>query len=438
MPGSGSVARRTVGVLTTNAVTIVLMAVTQVFVTRGLSAEGRGYFDAAFGFTTLSVALVAFGWPNAAIHQIRSQRANPAHIVRIALVGTAAISLATVAVMVTLRGPIAEHLLAGAPAALVLPVALAVGAALALQVLSAISRGMDWFDRFNTARIIDTTVVLVMVMAIVTAAGYGVVGAMTAVAIGHAVGAGYLVFTVVRRIGFRLRPSIATVRASVRYGLLAYAQSVSGLVHERVDVLLLSVLGVQAAEIGRYGVAVVAITLIRSVPEAIGVSAFPTFADDDRARSVDLAARLCRVSALLSLALGMLAVATGPVLFPLVFGSEYRDSVELLAILVPASAGLAVYRILGRWLLAVSDHRAGIISQGTSVVINVVLNVVLIPRWGAAGAATATLVSYTIAGVQITRAFCRATGMRWFDVLVARPSDASALRRILPSRVAKD
>ena len=422
-----SLRRRVGGVLGTNLAALAITAITQVVVTRALSTTGRGQYDAAVGMITLGGAVLAFGWPNAAVFQLRSGQVRPREVVGLAVEGTAAIALLICLGMWVFHEPIRHRLLADAPTVLVMPVAATLVLTLTAQIFGSIARGMTWFGRFNASRIVDAGVVLVASVAFLNLLGTAPTWAVAGATAGDAAAVLFLVFAVGRPLGISWRPNPEIARSTARYGFLAYAQSLAGLVHERVDILLLAMLSIAPSEIAFYGVAVVGVNLIRSVPEAIGTSAFPEMASATHAESSRTAARLCRISILATVAIGGLAVAISPVAFPLVFGHEYRSSVRLLAILVPASLGLATYRILGRWFLAINQHRAGITSQGLALVLNVVLNIVMIPRWGTVGAALATLISYTVSGVDITRKFARESGLPIADALVPKLSDLRSI-----------
>jgi hypothetical protein len=59
----------------------------------------------------------------------------------------------------------------------------------------------------------------------------------------------------------------------------------------------------------------------------------------------------------------------------------------------------------------------------TALVSNVALNLFMIPWLGISGAALATSFSYTLAAVMVVRAFGRASGMAFTEVLVPKKED---------------
>ena len=58
-----------------------------------------------------------------------------------------------------------------------------------------------------------------------------------------------------------------------------------------------------------------------------------------------------------------------------------------------------------------------------TVVVNVALCVLWIPRAGIVGAAWASTVAYTVGATVMLLRFRQATGLPWTEILVPRPSD---------------
>ena len=85
-------------------------------------------------------------------------------------------------------------------------------------------------------------------------------------------------------------------------------------------------------------------------------------------------------------------------LIQLTYGAAYAASADVLRIHICAYAFVCLGVIRGRWLLAHGMVRFEAMATASGAVINIALNVVLIPVWGAEGAAWATVISYAISG----------------------------------------
>lgn len=103
----------------------------------------------------------------------------------------------------------------------------------------------------------------------------------------------------------------------------------------------------------------------------------------------------------------LLAVGTTVVATPLVaiFGPGFAASAGILRVLMWAAPFIFAGAVLGRALIA-EDRRTWELTRHTiGAVVNVALNLVLIPAFGGTGAAIATLISYAVAGYLLCFAY---------------------------------
>jgi O-antigen/teichoic acid export membrane protein len=84
--------------------------------------------------------------------------------------------------------------------------------------------------------------------------------------------------------------------------------------------------------------------------------------------------------------------------FMLVYGPAYLPGAAALAILIWASALMFVNSLQGTLLIASNMKRQLVYLTGTAAIANIILNVILIPKFGFRGAAVTAVVSEAIAG----------------------------------------
>jgi O-antigen/teichoic acid export membrane protein len=97
-----------------------------------------------------------------------------------------------------------------------------------------------------------------------------------------------------------------------------------------------------------------------------------------------------------------LAVALGVTLFavPLarvIFGPEYAGAGPILAVHIWTAVFIFMRAVISKWILIENLLVLSVVTQGCGAVLNVLLNLILIPSLGGVGAAVATLVSYAAA-----------------------------------------
>lgn len=164
-----------------------------------------------------------------------------------------------------------------------------------------------------------------------------------------------------------------------------------------VDILLLRIMR-GSVETGFYKAALVVAEFLWFVPTALQTvllhSTSELWMEDRTATVTALAARVTRYTLLFVtlLALGLFALADEFV--PLYFGQEFSAAVAPLIFLLPGTIGFAVARPVFAIGQGKGSLRPLVAATGIAAALNLLLNLVLIPRYGMRGAAVATSVGY--------------------------------------------
>ncbi len=169
----------------------------------------------------------------------------------------------------------------------------------------------------------------------------------------------------------------------------------------RVDQLMLGTMKDSVA-VGTYAAAARLSEVWYFVPVAIAASVFPAMVRahaGDRVTFQGWMGRLydLMVALALPIAIGVSLLSTQ--LIFLIYGDRYAESGPILAIHVWAGPFVFLGAALSRWLIAEDRLRFSLVRHGAGALINVGLNLVLIPPLGGVGAAISTLVSYAVASL---------------------------------------
>jgi O-antigen/teichoic acid export membrane protein len=177
---------------------------------------------------------------------------------------------------------------------------------------------------------------------------------------------------------------------------------ISGLFYSinlRVDQLLLGNIAGDAA-VGTYAAAARLSEVWYFVALAIAASGAPALLRARQASSELYKRRMQQAYDLmvgLSLPLAIVVSLTGDQIIKFLYGSQYAGAGAILSIHIWAGPFVYMGAILSKWLIAEDLVKFSMVRHGAGALINVVLNLILIPPFGGVGAAFATLVSYAIA-----------------------------------------
>jgi O-antigen/teichoic acid export membrane protein len=196
-----------------------------------------------------------------------------------------------------------------------------------------------------------------------------------------------------------LRPSRALVTAMCREGWPLMLSALAGMVYMRIDQVMLGQLAPEA-ELGRYGVAVRVADVGLFVPMALQAAVYAGLvrahsrapgAFDDHMQRVYDAMALAAFGAVAGIGLA------AALLFEPVFGAAYAGGLPIVLVLL---LGLP-FAYLGVARSAMLTVRGWLWTAPATTMlgalVNIALNLVLIPRFGGLGAAWATVVSYWLA-----------------------------------------
>ncbi|MCS6815176.1 MAG: flippase [Cyanobacteria bacterium] len=192
------------------------------------------------------------------------------------------------------------------------------------------------------------------------------------------------------------RPTFKRAASLLRHSYPLMLSSFSIIFYMRIDqVMLGNLVGDHA--VGIYSVAVRVSEAFYFVPSAITTSVAPSIVS---ARQTDLRLyqqRLQHTFNLLmvsSYGICTIMAVSAAIIVPLVFGAEYADASPVLIIHIWSL--IFVFLTLAReiWIIAEGVTYVSFVASTTGAIANFLLNLYLIPRYGALGAAIATLISY--------------------------------------------
>jgi O-antigen/teichoic acid export membrane protein/O-antigen ligase len=188
------------------------------------------------------------------------------------------------------------------------------------------------------------------------------------------------------------RLDLGLAREICGYGIRGQVGGMLSLVNLRLDVAILGAL-VGPGTLGVYAVASKYAELLRLPGLAITYVLYPRLtARDHKDAARDVAALLPRAFALTALAAIPLAAAVP--LLPDVYGQAFASAMIPAYILLFGLIGEGVAGLVSAYLYAVGRPGANSLALGVSVVVTIALDVTLIPRYHAVGAAAASATAY--------------------------------------------
>jgi O-antigen/teichoic acid export membrane protein len=420
-----SLTRAAAGTYAANAGVALLSLVNVLVIARTLGPVGRGEVAFLIAVSMLSGHLVSLSLQEANANLaasdpgLRPGLATNSVLLSFALGAVAALAVAIgVHFFPALGGPVSHALLAFA--LMTIPVSIL------KQYLSLLVQADYSFGIANAAWLAGPLTTAIANGVLALRGGLTVETAFAAWSAGQLFGVSLICVWIARHAGFG-RPDAALGRRAVRFGLQAHVGRLMEVGNYRGDQWMLGAM-VGPRELGLYSIAVAWAELLFYLPGVLVLVQRPDLVRATPAEAVRRALRVCRVGFLLSGAAAAVMLLIAPFLCTGIFGERFRGSVDDLRVLSLGAFGIVAFELLRNALTAQRKPMLGSAAVGVAFVVTLVLDVLLIPRYGGLGAATATTVAYTCGGVAAGLIFARAMHAKLGD-LAPRLDDLQWLRQ---------
>jgi O-antigen/teichoic acid export membrane protein len=264
-------------------------------------------------------------------------------------------------------------------------------------------------------------------VAIALATGQGIVGCSASYLISTAVASVIAFFAVRREVPFKPMFDLHRWRQILALSASLGAIQLINVLYLKADTLLLSKMA-SARAVGFYGVAYNFTNVILLVPTLVATSVMPLLATSAGERFAHLVRRMEHTLAVFGVVSVVLAVLFAHQAVAILSGQQFQGAATPLKLLALSCYFSFLCTALGYAAVACNRHHRMIIVSAVGLALNVVLNVVLIPRYGINGAATATLISEFIALVGVRIVYARDIGSKLsLTKLSARPIAVGAV-----------
>jgi O-antigen/teichoic acid export membrane protein len=184
-------------------------------------------------------------------------------------------------------------------------------------------------------------------------------------------------------------------------------------------------------EVGYYSLATQIAEQLWHIPYAIETIILSRSANTKDNKFVNkTVASIFRVSLLIGVVGCILLFFVSPFLIPLIFGSEYVQSVPLIQAILPGILMLVAFRILNSRLIGMGKPQNAIWTFLPALLLNIGLNLLWIPKYGALGSAWATNVSYGAGSLVFIFLYAKKIKMPLLEIFTYRKSDFYFFRDI--------
>jgi O-antigen/teichoic acid export membrane protein len=409
-----------------------LAFITSIVLARTLGPSGNGKYSVIVLVPTLLQLIGALGIP-AAIVYFGSEGKYPISVLigtslYIALLaGAATILLFT---LITVTRPYQNFIASeGLNPYLVWLAVMSVPPYLIFQYLRQALRSQSRIGAFNFVTVFQIGSTLVCIGLTLFFTKLELVGAVLGYLLGNLFAAVLAIYLVSRVTRLHLAFEVNLVKKMVHFGFRSYIGSIFQFLNYRLDVFLVTALAGTTA-VGYYVVAVTLVERIWDLPNAIRTVLQPRMTAVSEQESIRMAVVFTRNVFMLGGLLGLSLAFLDRFAIKLLFGKEYLPAAQALLILLPGAVVFSINKILAAHLVARGYPQIPSATAIIGLLVNIPLNLLLVPRWGMRGAAVASTAMYLVVTLMVIFWFFNRFGVPVKEFLLIKDQDLAMYRKV--------
>ena len=282
--------------------------------------------------------------------------------------------------------------------------------------------GKDLISVRNKLYVFPSIVKFFMVMVFIVILGYRVVGVLILDVITYSIGLFFTCYLLRKITSIRLGFDRKLVVESVKFGIIPFAALLIINLNFKADIYMVKYY-LDSKEVGLYSLGVSIAEMLWLVPEAISLVLFAKVSNIDKSKDKYFTSKVCRFSLNVSTIGTVILFFTADKLIPLMYGNDFVPSVMPLKILLPGIVMMNLYLILHADLTARGKALVTLKVFLLALVVNILLNIKMIPAYGINGAAFSSTVSYSLGAILLAYIYSKITGTSFAALFIMKKDD---------------
>ncbi len=275
----------------------------------------------------------------------------------------------------------------------------------------------------NTREIVRLVVLPLTVLVL----GMALVGGMLAVVLAEVVVTGALFLTYILRPRVRLRFRADIFRVFVSRGIVYSTALLVFTLNYRADILIVKHYHGDAVT-GIYALGVNIVETLWLIPAALGLVLFArSTTSPDVSYMTGLAGRMLRLSIVAACGMGLAVLVLARPVVDLIFGTEFAGAHRIVIFLLPGILFSLGFKILSMELAGRGRPEIALTIFTPMLFLNIVANLLVVPRWGGEGAALTSSFTYSLGSILLALRYCAASGITLRELVTYRKGDFKGL-----------
>lgn len=408
----------------TRVLIMLLVLPLSIIIARFLGPAGKGTFALSLLLPSLILTLLNVGIVPATVYHVSKKTVSLRETFNTNVVLGLAIAGAGISVGVLVVCFLRDVVVPGVPLIFLLLGLLILPSNLIYRFVSAIFWGRQKLTQYNILQIVKNILPILTILVSFALLGISVFSVMISTVLASLLVA-VITFLWVKKYvgGFSLAVSRSLVKKSLTYGLQAHLGNILGFLNYRLDMFLVNIF-LNPAALGFYSISVHFAESLWLVSQSAGMVLLPRIAaETEEEKRRKMTPLVARTVLWLTAAGGIVAYFLSSFVIRVLYTDKFLPCVAPFRILLIGITIGSASRVMANDIAARGKPIWNSSISFVALVLNIILNVIWIPRYGISGAAWATSVSYSTTLFLRMLLYAHLSKNSWFTILLPRLED---------------
>jgi len=421
---SGTFTKNTIITFVTRSLQLILTICISIIIARVLGPEGKGIYSLVLLLPTFLITFTSLGIGPASVYFIGKKKYTPQEVLGANIIYSILISIFAISIGLIVIFFFGEKIFPKVGSEYLLLSLILIPFNLFLTFILDILLGLQEIKKYNFITLIQYSVLLLLIAIFLLGFHFGIKAAVIADILSIFIACIILFLLAIKEtkgIVFKLNKSYFKDFSS--YGAKIYIGNIFGLLHYRVDMFLLNIF-LNPVAVGIYSVAVGISEKIWLISQSAGIVIFPRVSSEtNKKRLKDFTPLVCRNILFITFLIALILFFLSRWIILILYSERFLEAVTPFQVLLIGAISLSGARIISNDLAGRGKPLLSTYTGIFSVIFNIILNIIWIPKFGIMGAAWASAISYTSAFLFVTIVYSKISGNRIRDIIFIKKSD---------------
>jgi len=428
----GNFTQNTLITFITRVLTAIFGILITIVIARTLGAEGQGIYSLAILLPSTLLIFTIFGVNISSTFYIGKKKYTPGEVFSNNIFFTSFLSISTFLIGLIIIFFFSDKVFPGVEKNYLFLALGLIPFNLFFELISSILLGMQEIKKYNAISFLQSFLFLFLVAVLLLGLKFGVTMIIFSQIFSFIIAGIILFFVAKKEIGtFVLKLNKNYIKDAFNYGMKNYLGGVLTFLHYRIDLFLVN-LFINPIAVGFYYVAVRLAESIWLISNSAATVLFPKVASETNEKNLkEFTPLVCRNILFITFLIAILLLILSHLIITLLYSEKFLDSIYPFQILLIGTFFIAGWKILASDIAARGKPMLNTYIVGFSVILNIILNILWISKWGIAGAAWATTISYFSLLIITIFIYTKISGNKIKEIIFPQKSDFLFYKNIL-------